>query len=157
MLVGGLAAQSVALLGIAALIATGAPAPAVLLVAVAASVAVVTTRPTVHATVPLLVDDGPDLLVVNSALGWVDGVAALTGPAVTAVGFSVAGPASPFLVFSALTAFAAVLALPLVVAGAAAAAGPAAVPLLEASDRTGTRASAQRSGCWSSSPPRRCS
>ena len=57
-----------------------APAPAVLLVAVAA---LSPWSPPVHhpSTVPLLVDDGPDLLVVGLGvqLGWVEGVAALTG------------------------------------------------------------------------------
>ena len=109
-LAGGLFVQSAALIGIAVLLRTDAPILLVYGLAVLGAVAVVTTRPTVASVMPMVVDGPHELTAANSIVGWLDGVAVMVGPVVTAVGFAWFGLSAPFVVFGILTLVAAVVA-----------------------------------------------
>jgi MFS family permease len=109
-LVAGLSAQAAATIALAVLVATDAPSPAVYSTAVLAAVAVVTARPTIATLLVRTVEDPHELTAANAVLGWLDNAAIFLGPAITSLGFALAGPEAPFAVFGALTAFAALAA-----------------------------------------------
>ncbi|MCU1426171.1 MAG: transporter, partial [Actinomycetia bacterium] len=101
----GLAAQTLGLASIAALLAVPNPLPiAVYAAAVVASIAVVTTRPVIAAILPSAVDDPRELATANAAFGWLDGAAMLVGPVIAAVAIDLSGAWLAFVVFAALTA-----------------------------------------------------
>lgn len=109
-LAGGLLVQSLAIAGVAVTLWTDAPALWVYGFAVAGAIAVVTTRPTIAAVMPSVVDGPNELTAANSAVGLIDSTAVMLGPVITAVGFALAGTAAPFVVFGILTLTAAVVA-----------------------------------------------
>jgi MFS family permease len=109
-LAGGLFVQSLAIAGVAVVLWTDAPALWVYAFAVVGAIAVVTTRPTIAAVMPSVVDGPNELTAANSAVGLLDSTAVMLGPVITAVGFALAGPAAPFVVFGALTLTAGVVA-----------------------------------------------
>lgn len=107
--VAGLALQSAALFGIAALVRAGGPDLVVYGVAIIGTMAVVTTRPTIAASLPAVTDDPRQITAAHAIMGWLDGVATLVGPALTAICTSVADLYVAFALFGILTGVAAVL------------------------------------------------
>jgi hypothetical protein len=77
---------------------------------VVATAAVVTTRPMIATIVPGLVRGPRELAATNVAIGWLDGAATLTGPAITAVCIGAFAAETPFFVFAALVVLAVLLA-----------------------------------------------
>jgi MFS family permease len=110
-LAGGLFVQSLATGGVAVALWTDAPVLWVYGFAIVGAIAVVTTRPTIAAVMPSVVDGPNELTAANSAVGFLDSAAVMLGPVVTAVGFALAGAAAPFVVFGALTLTAGVVAV----------------------------------------------
>jgi MFS family permease len=109
-LVAGLSAQATATIALAALVAADAPSLAVYGAAVLAAIAVVTSRPTIAALLVRTVEDPHELTAANAVLGWLDNSAIFVGPAITSLGFALAGPETPFTIFGVLTVLAALAA-----------------------------------------------
>ncbi len=76
----GYAAQSVSLLGLAAMLFLELPFPAVASVAVAVAVSITLTRPAHHALVPEISETTADLTAGNAASGAVEATATFLGP-----------------------------------------------------------------------------
>jgi hypothetical protein len=108
----GLVVQTWAFAALAVLLGRSAPTHwLVYAIAVVASVAVTTTRPMLSALLPALVDDPRQLAAGNAVLGWLEGFAALAGPAIAAVCFVIAGSWLAFAVFAAFTGVATLVSL----------------------------------------------
>ncbi len=108
----GLVAQTTAFTALAVLLGRSAPAHWLVYgVAIVASLAVTTTRPMLAALLPALVDDPRQFAAGNAVLGWLEGFAALAGPAIAAVCFVISGAWLAFAVFAAFTGLATLVSL----------------------------------------------
>jgi MFS family permease len=96
----GLLVQGVAIAATGVLLASTAPRWTAYTAAVIASIAVTSTRPSVAAMLPNLVESPRTLAATNVTLGWVDGASTLVGPAIAAVLLGVSGLSAPFIALS---------------------------------------------------------
>ena len=102
-LVGGLALQTLGLVGVAVSLSRGTSMVVAYGCAVLAAVAVVSTRPSLQTLLPGVVESPEELTAANAVIEWTTGVATLAGPALTALTFATVGRWAPFAVFAALT------------------------------------------------------
>jgi MFS family permease len=99
----GLAVQVVLYGALAAVLALDAPPRAAVYgLAMAVTLAVTTTRPTVSTILPAVADDPRQLAAANAAMAWIEGSAMLVGPALTALCLAFVGSWLAFVVFTAL-------------------------------------------------------
>jgi MFS family permease len=104
-LTGGLVVQAAGVTATGVVLAAGGPRWPAYVAAVVAAIAVTTTRPSVAAMLPNLVESPRTLAATNVALGWIDGSSTLVGPVIAAVLMGVHGYGAPFLAFGGLLAF----------------------------------------------------
>jgi MFS family permease len=99
----GLGAQVVLYGALALVLAVDEPPRAMVYgLAVVASIAVTTTRPTLATITPAVADDPRQLAAATAGLGWIEGFAMLLGPAVTAMCLAFVGSWLAFVLFSVL-------------------------------------------------------
>jgi Cyclic nucleotide-binding domain/Major Facilitator Superfamily len=109
-LVGGYAAQCLAMTGTGVALVTGAPWWAVYVLAAAAAIAVTATRPTQALVSPMLARSPIELGAVNVLSGWITAAMALAAPALVGVVLTLGGPGIAFLCAAGATGIAALLA-----------------------------------------------
>ena len=111
----GYLVQSVALAATGALMLVAAPLVATALASAVSAVAFTVTRPVHLATLPDVVERPQELTIGNAASAWVDGVASLVGPLLTAAGLATVGAGRVMLALSAVALVATGCALRIVI------------------------------------------
>lgn len=106
----GMVTQAIGLAAMALCISQGAPVFVTYAAAVVTATAMVTSRPAISALLPALTPDPRSITRAHVLLGWLDGVATLVGPAVTAGCLLAAGFTAAFIAFAVVAGFAALLA-----------------------------------------------
>jgi len=102
-LVGGLAVLGVALAGVAAAIAVGAPRDVVFILAPVVNLGITVVRPAQAAMVPSIVRTAEELTASNIMAGWVEQASRLVFPAVAGLLLAIRGPALSIGVTAAMT------------------------------------------------------